>query len=207
MIYSFFSGFGTGVLLSSMLGTVFFSLVQTGIRQGVRTCLYISTGVIVSDIILILITYFNADMLPKNGGTEMVVRLAGAAVLVGMGIANLKRKQHVEFPVLQAKHKWMLAAKGFGLNFFNPGNFISWLSVSVLLVKVLHYSMPQRILFYTGALVAIFSAEVLIAYGAKYIKRYISDQFLHWLNVGMGVVFIGFAIALMAPVAMGWAKR
>jgi threonine/homoserine/homoserine lactone efflux protein len=207
MIYSFLYGFGTGLVLSSMLGTVFFSLVQTGISHGVRTCLYISTGVIISDIVLILITYFNADMLPKNGGTEMVVRLAGAAVLVGMGIANLRRRQHVVFPVLEARHKWMLAAKGFGLNFFNPGNFISWLSVSVLLAKVLHFSMPQRILFYSGALLAIFIAEVLIAYGARYIKRYISDRFLHWLNMGLGIVFIGFAIALVAPVVVGWLQR
>lgn len=200
MLYALLYGFGTGVVLSSMLGTVFFSLIQTSIDYGVRTTMYISIGVIVSDILLIGLTYFNAELIPESGATEMIVRIIGAMVLVGMGVSNLVRRATVSFPIANASGKWMMAGKGFMLNFFNPGNFISWLSVSVLLAEVLKFKIEERIFFYTGALAAIFFAEIAIAYSAHYLRRFITNQFLHWLNLLLGLIFCGFGIALLWPV-------
>jgi L-lysine exporter family protein LysE/ArgO len=199
MWYALLYGFGTGIVLSSMLGTVFFSLIQTSIDYGVRTTMYISAGVIVSDLLLIVLTYFNATLIPESGATEMIVRVIGAIVLVGMGVSNLWRRSTVSFPVASASGKWMMAGKGFMLNFFNPGNFISWLSVSVLLIEVLKFSIAQRFLFYTGAIVAIFLAELAIAYSAHYLRRFITNKFLHWLNVALGILFVGFGLALLWP--------
>jgi threonine/homoserine/homoserine lactone efflux protein len=199
MLYALLYGFGTGIVLSSMLGTVFFSLIQTSIDYGVRTTMYISVGVSVSDILLIVLTYFNATLIPDSGSTEMIVRVIGALVLIGMGTGNLVRSTKVTFPVTSASGKWMMAGKGFMLNFFNPGNFISWLSVSVLLIEVLKFSIGERIIFYTGAIIAIFLAELTIAYSAHYLRRFITNQFLHWLNISLGLVFCGFGIALIWP--------
>lgn len=201
MFAAFFYGFGTGIVLSSMLGTVFFSLIQTSLDHGVRTTMFISIGVIISDIILILLTYFNAGLLPENSTTEMVVRIVGACILAVMGVSNLYRKTKMIFPVMAANNKWLLAAKGFSLNFFNPGNFISWLAVSALMASVLHYTYSERLAYYVGALTAIFLAEVGIAYGAWFLRRFISDRFLHVLNMVLGVVFCAFAVVLLWPLA------
>jgi len=200
MLYALLYGFGTGIVLSSMLGTVFFSLIQTSIDYGVRTTMYISVGVIVSDILLIALTYFNAALIPESGATEMIVRIIGAMVLVGMGVSNLVRRATVVFPVSTATGKWVMAGKGFMFNFFNPGNFISWLSVSALLIEVLKFSIGERISFYTGAIAAIFLAELTIAYSAHYLRRFITNQFLHWLNVVLGIVFCGFGVVLLWPI-------
>lgn len=207
MIMAFIYGLGTGIVLSSMLGTVFFSLIQTSIAYGVRTTLFISAGVIFSDMLLIALTYYNAALLPENSQTEWLVRLAGAAVLLGMGLSNLLRRASLSFPVLAARGKWLMVAKGFTLNFFNPGNFISWLSVSALLAGVLHYSTSQKLAYYAGALTAILLAEVLIAYGARFLKQYISDRFLFYLNRILGLIFCGFAIALLWPLVLRWLGR
>jgi threonine/homoserine/homoserine lactone efflux protein len=129
----------------------------------------------------------------------MIVRIVGAILLVAMGIGNFVRKSSVSFPVATSSGKWLMAGKGFMLNFFNPGNFISWLSVSVLLVDRLQFPMSERITFYAGALTAIFLAELGIAYSARYLKRFITNQFLHWLNMALGVVFCCFGIALLWP--------
>ncbi len=201
MLYALLYGFGTGIVLSGMLGTVFFSLIQTSITYGVRTTLYISAGVIVSDILLIALTYFNATLIPESGATEMVVRIIGATVLVVMGISNLFKHSKVLFPAATASGKWMMVGKGFMLNLFNPGNYFSWLAVSVLLIEVLTFSIPQRIAFYTGSILAIFMAEIGIAFSAHYLRRFVTDKFLHWLNMVMGVLFCGFAIALLWPLA------
>jgi len=205
MVYAFFYGFGTGLLLSSMLGTVFFCLVQNSIDNGVKSSLFICAGVIVSDIVLIALTHLNADLLPKGSITEMVVRLAGAAVLLGMGISNFYKKTSIRFPHNHTRGMALLVGQGFMLNFFNPGNFVSWLAISSMLVNVLHFTVGQRIWYYTGALVAIFLMEVLIAKGAVYLKKYISQRFLHYLNLVLGVVFVAFSIVLVWPyVARLW---
>jgi L-lysine exporter family protein LysE/ArgO len=204
MTYAFFYGLGTGILLSSMLGTVFFSLVQNSIDNGVKSSLFICTGVIVSDVVLIALTYFNADLVPKGSTTEMVVRLLGAAVLLAMGVGSFFKKTAMRFPHNRPGGMAILIGQGFMLNFFNPGNFISWLAISSMLVNVLHFTIGQRVWFYVGALLAIFVMELLISKGAVYLKRFISRRFLQRLNLVLGVVFIAFSLWLLWPLAKPW---
>jgi L-lysine exporter family protein LysE/ArgO len=199
MIYAFFYGFGTGIVLSSMLGTVFFSLVQNSIDNGIKSNLYISFGVIFSDILLITLSHFNAQLIPKDGTAEMVVRLVGALFIIGLGLSNIYKKANVSYAHLE-KRPAFLAVRGFTLNFFNPGNFFSWIAVSALLGNVLHFSMGGRIWFYIGALVAIFLMELLISYGAVALKRYINPKHLHDINVIMGFIFLAFGIVLLWPI-------
>src|SRR5690349_265525 len=117
MIYAFFYGLGIGIVLSSMLGTVFFSLVQNSIDNGVRSNLFISGGVIISDIILITLSHFNAELIPKDSTAEMVVRLVGSLFIIGLGFANIYKKANVSYAHLGNKPLY-LAVKGFTLNFF-----------------------------------------------------------------------------------------
>ena len=53
-------GFLTGMVMSVMLGTVFFALVQNSIDYGFRTGIFIALGVIASDLLLITLSWFNA---------------------------------------------------------------------------------------------------------------------------------------------------
>lgn len=182
-----------------MLGTVFFCLVQNSIDNGIRSNLYISAGVIVSDIILITLSYFNAQLIPKDGTAEMIVRLVGSLFILGLGFSNVFKKSKLVYAPSDKK-AFYLAARGFTLNFFNPGNFFSWIAVSALLRNVLHFSIGGRISFYIGALMAIFLMEVLISYGAVFLKRFLSPKHLHNINLVMGVLFIVFGIVLLWPV-------
>ncbi len=182
-----------------MLGTVFFCLVQNSIDNGIRSNLYISAGVIVSDIILITLSYFNAQLIPKDGTAEMIVRLVGSLFILGLGFSNVVKKSKLVYAPSDKK-AFYLAARGFTLNFFNPGNFFSWIAVSALLRNVLHFSEGGRISFYIGALMAIFLMEILISYGAVFLKRFLSPRHLHNINLVMGVLFIVFGIVLLWPV-------
>ena len=198
-MYAFFYGFGTGIVLSAMLGTVFFFLVQNSIDYGAKTSIFVSVGVILSDIVLIALSIFNATLIPKNGVAEMVVRAIGACFILGLGIANIVKKPRVAFGVPVPKSRWVLALKGFSLNFLNPGNFFSWLAVSALLANVLHFSLSRRIWFYGGALLAIFSMEMLISIGAVYLKKWISPALLRRLNLILGIIFVALSGVLLWP--------
>jgi L-lysine exporter family protein LysE/ArgO len=203
MLYAFFYGLLTGLILSSMLGTVFFCLVQNSIINGFKSGVFVATGVIISDIILILLSYFSATLFPKGGNTEMIVRICGAIFLLAMGISNLRSHKKILFPKADNKNPFLLASKGFMLNILNPGNYLSWLAVAATLNNVLHFSNGQRWLYYSGALSGIFGMEMLISFTATWFKKFISDKFLHRLDVVLGVAFIIFSFLLLKPLILG----
>ena len=151
MVYALLYGLGIGVILSSMLGTVFFFLVQNSIANGFKSSIFIAAGVISSDIMLIVLSYFNANLFPSGGYAENLVRLGGALLLVIMGIGNIREHSKPQFAVPVYNSPWLLASKGFMLNALNPGNYISWLSISALLINVNHYTLGERWWFYVGA--------------------------------------------------------
>jgi threonine/homoserine/homoserine lactone efflux protein len=203
MVYAFFYGLFTGLLLSLMLGTVFFCLVQNSITNGFKSGIFISTGVIISDIILIVLSYFNAYLFPSGGTTELIVRICGAVFLLIMGIGNLRSHKKVLFPQADSKSPFILGSKGFMLNILNPANYFSWLAVAATLGNVLHFSNSQRWLYYAGALCSIFGMEMLISYGAFWLKKYISATFLQRLDMVLGIVFIIFSLLLLKPLLLG----
>lgn len=203
MVYAFFYGLLTGLILSSMLGTVFFCLVQNSIINGFKSGAFVATGVIISDIILILLSYFSATLFPQGGHTEMIVRICGAAFLLIMGIGNLRSHKQILFPKADNKKPYVLASKGFMLNVLNPGNYLSWLAVAATLHNVLHFSYSERWLYYTGALGGIFGMEMLISFAANWFKKFISDKFLHRIDVVLGIVFIIFSLLLIKPLIFG----
>lgn len=199
MVGAYFNGLVTGFSLSIMLGTVFFCLIQNSIDNGFKSGYYIATGVIISDIMLIILSYFNSNLFPSGGKTEIIVRSCGAFILIFMGVSNIRTKKKILFPIAYNTNPLVLASKGFMLNLLNPANYINWLAISVMLVNVAHYEKEEVYLFYVGALSGIFITEILIAYFAALLKKYITEKFLRRLDVILGVVFVAFAFVLLKP--------
>lgn len=192
-------GISTGIVMSLMLGTVFFALLQNSIDNGFKSGMLISAGVILSDIILISIAVFNANLIPRGGTTEMIVRICGGVFLLYYGLNNIFRNQRVAYPPTRRGRILVFISRGFLLNILNPGNFIGWLAVSVHLTQVVHYSVEQTVLFYIGALSAIFGTELLISFSASRLKRWITDRLLMTIDRVVGVLFLGFSVFVVWP--------
>lgn len=202
MIEAVLYGLVTGMVMSLMLGTVFFALVQNSIDNGFKSGLIISIGVISSDILLILLSYFNANLIPEGGTTETIVRICGGIFLVGYGLNNILKKKKVDFPDTKEGRFFFFIITGFLLNILNPGNFIGWLAIATHLQQVAEYSPWQCVFFYSGALTAIFGMEMLISFTGSSLKKYISTRLLTIIDRVVGVIFIGFAIFLLFPIVL-----
>jgi threonine/homoserine/homoserine lactone efflux protein len=189
-------GFLTGMVMSVMLGTVFFALVQNSIDYGFRTGIFIALGVIVSDLMLITLSWFNAELIPPGGTTDLIVRICGALFLLFYGLSNLLKKDKAAYPQTEKKQLLKFSSMGFLLNILNPGNYIGWLAVTTQLKTVAKYEVAQATIYFAGALSAIFLMECLISWSASFLKPYITDRFLQLVNRLIGVLFIAFAIAL-----------
>lgn len=200
MTEALFLGLITGMVMSVMLGTVFFALVQNSIDNGFRSGVSISLGVIVSDIILISITLYNSSLIPSGGITENIVRICGATFLLFYGINNLRQTKRITYPTTRRGRIFFFMRLGFLLNILNPGNLLGWFVVAANLSQVALYSTQTSITFYIAALTAIFGTEMLIALGAFQLKRFITSRILHMINRTVGVLFLGFAIFLLWPV-------
>ena len=52
-----FNGFKLGIVLSFLIGPVFFTIIQTSIERGFRNGVFVAMGVSLSDILYVAICY------------------------------------------------------------------------------------------------------------------------------------------------------
>jgi threonine/homoserine/homoserine lactone efflux protein len=199
----FLNGLGTGFALSIMLGTVFFCLVQNSIEHGFGSGFAIATGVILSDVLLILLSRFNTELLPQGGTMEMATRLGGAGLLFALGVNGMRPRTSERSSGSFGRNPFVLASKGFLLNIINPANYLNWLAISLMLTNVFHYEGERLWLYYGGALTGIYVTEVCIAFFASFLKERITPLILRRIDIGVAILFIVFAGVLVWPLIAG----
>jgi L-lysine exporter family protein LysE/ArgO len=197
---AFAEGFLTGIGLSLMLGTVFFSIIQNSAIKGYKYGVLIALGVIVSDIMFISLALWSstfAEILENHG---RAVTWFGATLLTFFGLSQFFRKVNLNRKVKEFNHpyfgKLMWVANGFFLNVINPVNFFIWLSISTMLSVSFEFSASQKIYFFCGSLFAIFMTESTLAFFSGKIQRWMNEKRIVWVNRISGSVFVAIAIYL-----------
>lgn len=214
MIELVIKGVVTGFLLSIMVGPVFFVLLETSIRRGVRAALAFDLGVLLSDVIYVLVAFvFYAQVSAiMVGERQDSLKIVGGVLFIIYGIVTYvkKPKESALDEVGNVIHKssdyLILALKGFFLNFANPLVIFYWFSVITLGAKSTanneadHYA----ILYYIAViLVTFFSFDLLKIFGAKKLRPLVTDKVLIILNHFIGIVFVVFGIFLLAQGILG----
>jgi len=137
-------GIVTGFILSIMIGPVFFVLLETSIRKGIKAAVAFDLGVLLNDIVYIGIAYvfYNQVEQLSSGDDNSILRLIGGVLFLGYGIYNFFKK--VQGICIQAdgseeptsvKGYLLLGLKGFLLNLANPMVVFYWFSVMTLGAK------------------------------------------------------------------------
>lgn len=184
-----------------MLGTVFFYLIQNSIDNGFKSGMAIALGVIISDVILISLSSLNAYIIPKGGTTEIIVRIVGAGLLLFIGFYSIFKKTAATiYPSTKKMSVPKYMVNGFILNAINPANFFMWVGISTTLHNSDGYTTMRTIIYFSGALLAIFLTEVLISYSASKLKRYLDERAMTIVNIISGIAFLIFAGVVLWPV-------
>lgn len=203
IIAPIWKGLITGILFTLTFGTVFFSLIQTSIKRGLYKALFIAFGVLLSDAFFISVavlgTTFIADEMTK---LDTEIRLVGFVFLLILGIKSIIKKEvdHSNDAPLTEKKDILYVIKGIMLNSINPMILISWMGVTTYVEGAAQFSLNQIILFYIIVLLTMFGTMFGISYFAGKLKSVLSAQNMHRLNIGSGILFIVFAIAIFWPV-------
>ncbi len=207
-------GIVTGFILSIMIGPVFFVLLETSIRRGVKAAIAFDLGVLLSDVVYILIAYvfYSQVSALMEGEKQDLLKIIGGALFLVYGVVTYFKKpkemkvDEVGNVVHRSSDYVVLMLKGFFLNFANPLVIFYWFSVITLGAKKATQgdTADDSILFYIGViLITFFSLDLLKIFGAKKLRPLVTDKLLVILNHFIGIVFFIFGVFLVAQGIMG----
>ena len=185
-------GLITGIILTLSFGAGFFALVQTSILRGYKKGLLIALGAILSDTLFIGIsvfaTSFVSEELPKFASTIKAVALVAFLFL---GIRTiLKSSKLIRSSDQGGRPNYFYVSKGFILNIVNPLVLITWLGITLYLESTLQYGVKELAVFFAMVLIGTFGSQSAVCIFSHKIKAYLSDQFIHRMNIIIGVLFI-----------------
>lgn len=197
------NGFLLGLLLSVLIGPVFFLLIEVSLREGFRSALFLDIGIILSDAFCILIAYFGMAALLENPKNKLIFILGGSIVLIIMGAVKIipPRKKaddtNVKKVELTRSTAFWLVFQGFLYNVLNPSVIIFWITTVGAAVAL--YGNQRGLIGaqFATTLMAVFFVDVLKAWFAKKMRHFINPKILRRANVVVGVAFVIFGLLLI----------
>jgi L-lysine exporter family protein LysE/ArgO len=202
IIEPIWKGLVTGVMFTLTFGTVFFSLIQTSIKRGLRKGLFIAFGVLLSDAFYISAAVFGSTFIAdKIQHYDHIIRIIGFCFLVIIGIRSILKHDKISDENQPAEKKDILyVMKGIMLNSINPMVLLAWVAVAAFVETANKFTFDQVLLFFTAVLATMFGTMFGICYFARKLRDVLSEKNMHRLNVYSGILFIIFAIVIIWPV-------
>jgi len=199
-----FKGIITGLILSFMIGPVFFMLLETSIMKGIRAAISFDLGVLLSDIIYIGVVYFFLNEVSRTiDENKNLLTIAGGIILIGFGVSTALKKSagklNTDFisMVHQPRDYGVLVLKGFFLNFLNPMVLFYWFAVLTIDTESVATGGIQAFTFISVILTTFFTVDLLKIFGAKKLRIFITPALLKRLNLILGVILMIFGVVLL----------
>jgi len=204
MFEAIIQGIGAGILFSFLTGPVFFSMLKTSIEKGFKAGFSLAIGVVLSDIIFIMLTIFSSQYVDYKGEYNLYVGLIGGLFLFGVGLYYLLIKVKVSYDIADSlkirKRGYIL--KGFFMCLLSPTTLMFWVMVGGIVSVQLHYTMQEKIIFFTVAMATQLAVDSLKTYYAAKLRYRIKEKTIQNLNRIAGAVILIFAIRLFIEVAL-----
>ncbi len=193
------------LLLTFSFGPAFFSLINMGIKHGYKPGSLLAIGIVSSDfflcVMICLLVHFGMVNLLQDEKAKTFSAIIGGIILIVFGAFYFKK--HVSKSVesmdieYQAPHPFVLLAKGFALNIFNPTVWFLWLGNVTAVSKSLDYSFIKMIIFFSIVLGAVLLVELAKVYLADKIKHFLTDKLMTFVNYITGTILIIFGLVLI----------
>ncbi len=206
-------GFLTGCVLSIMIGPVFFVLLETSIKRGVKAAVAFDLGVLLNDIVYIFIAYFFYNQVEElsQGENNSLVRIIGGALFGVYGIYQFFKKvddgavEDVFNLNVRKRDYLLLVVKGFLLNLANPLVVFYWFSVMTLGAGYSKGADHEygMLIFFVTILTTFFSIDFLKILGAKQLQPLVTHKRLNQLNRLIGIIFVASGIFLITQGILG----
>lgn len=208
MINDILAGLPWGLVLSFMVGPVFFVLLETSITKGFRAAIVFDLGVVLGDIFFIAIAYLGSYRLISSLKDDPALFIFGGIIMLSYGIISfvkLKKEEKINDEEIDRdilkRNYGSLFVKGFLLNVINIGVLGFWLAVIISVGPKLDMQTPRMMTFFTAVIITyllIDCAKILLA---KQLKSKMTPTNILKIKKGISVVLMIFGFAL---VVQGW---
>lgn len=206
MIGVLFEGMIWGITLAITLGPAFFTIIQASIDKGFKSAFQIAIGVSLSDITVIVVTYFGLSRVVENEMVKIYAGIAGGIVLILFGIYTFyKKPDSIKRHSPKAKRRirksniFTNLAKGFFLNIANPFVYIFWIAVMTYVSQAADYGKMDQyaIYFFSGVIFTVFATDTLKSFVGYKIKKYLKPRIQLTINRIVGIILVVFGIILI----------
>lgn len=198
VLYAFGNGVLLGLLLTLMIGPVFFALIQTSIERGAFSGVCMAVGIALSDALYAIIAIFSVVLLANNVDFQAWLGLIGGLILLAFGISNVlkKIKSPASTQTLHYSNNILRqVGKGFLLNGINPFVLLIWFGVGVTVLKF-NYSTLEKLAYFGGTLMTVFGTDILKVYASSQLRRWLTPAFMLRMNKLVGLALMLFSIKL-----------
>ena len=208
MINDILTGIPWGILLSFMIGPVFFILIETSITKGFRAALAFDLGVVLGDVFFIAVAYLGSYRLISSLKDKPALFIFGGILMVAYGIISfvkLKKQAKIQYEAIDdeiiKKNYGSLFIKGFFLNIINIGVLGFWLAIIISVGPKLDMQTSRMMTFFTSVIISYLLIDCLKMVLAKQLKSKLTPTNILKIKKGISIVLIIFGLALMVQ---GW---
>jgi Putative threonine efflux protein len=199
-----FQGILMGLTVTVSFGPGFIALFQTSIFRGVKAGIVLALGILISDLVLISVSYLGLSRLILNGNNLILGIIAGSILIVSGAFSAFRKPLAVlnasgSVPDLHSRLP-VLLLKGFLLNIANPFVLIFWIGIMGFAAS--NYGMHSYgfFIFFLGLLSTAFSSDLMKCYLSGFLKKVLSSQTIGLINKIMGFIFIAVGIFIIIRV-------
>lgn len=201
MIEPVISGILLGGVLALLVGPVFFMIINTSIKKGFLPASMLAFGVLISDALFIILTYYGSSFLFYLKEYNHIVAMSGGLLILTFGIFTYFKKAVVTADALEviddSKTRVIDIVKGFTMNSLNPSALLFWLGVAGTISLKEQYQGWHTLAFYSATLGMVFSTDLLKAWVATRLKGIITAAFLIWMNRISGIALGAYGIYMI----------
>jgi len=199
MLHPLFEGLILGITVAITLGPALFALLQTSIKHGIKTGIFLALGIFSSDLALVVGCYFGASRIVTDIRYHLVLGILGGVVMSVFGIYTFFKKvpetEQIE-PINEIKVKkpglFPYFFKGFLLNIANPFLWVFWIT-SVLAINATYGGDRKAVsTFFIGTLSMILATDILKCFLANKIKILGNPYVKLWMGRIVGLLFMIF---------------
>ncbi|NKI31232.1 LysE family translocator [Croceivirga thetidis] len=186
-----------GILLSFMVGPVFFVLLETGATKGFRAAMSVDVGVILADILFIVIAYFSSFQLLENLSNQPGLYVLGGTILIIYGLVIIFKKEAKKDKPKKLKGTYLgLMVKGFLLNFINIGVLVYWLIVLFVVGPLLNNEPNRLFTFFLTVILTYLAFDIIKILLAKQLRKKLTEKRVVTFKKVLGVLMIVCGIAM-----------
>lgn len=185
-----------GFLTAIPVGASQIEIAKRALKHQMRAAVMVIIGSIVSDLMYGSIAFFGLAPFLEDRTVIAYFGLASAAVLLVLAFLTLRygTKAHVtdmDYHYLKSG-RWSLVT-GFSLAVTNPVMVFWWL-IGAKIVKELgiisSFTTTASVLFLIFGALGLASYLTLLAMVLQWTKRFITDDFMHRINLALGVLLV-----------------